>query len=309
MLSFSSSNPLQQCQVTLAAGLICRLCRADRHQHLLATSGALDALATRLAGFAVAGGYVVPGADAVAQNDGLFEAFPEPAPRGAKLGPILEAVATILGDSKYRAYRLIGAPSILAIFPSIKFEPTKKHADSEQEVDLNAPASLHESALTAMEYILPSVHTNMPSNLRSRVVSSQMNYSETRTMSRTSLSKFAASAPWESPRLQSASTEIDSDPDDLETPFIPWLVVLARSSDEMERLMAASILASLIKAGAGGKGSREKSIGLLVVPLLLEMISNNTKAVDSEEYPPTATQRTVLLLSVIVTSNKTQARI
>lgn len=290
LLSISSANPIQQSQVALAAGLISRLCREDRHQQLLATSGALDALASRLASFAVAEGHVVPGADAVAQSDGLFEAFPQPAPQTARIGPILEAIAVMLGDSKYRAYRFIGSPSILSVFPSIKFEPPKGLSDS--SLDVNMFTNSRQSTSTAMEYILPSVHVKIPSTPASRFSSSQPSHSQSRSSSRASLSKFAASAPWESPHLQSTGAE--SEIDEVESPLIPWLVYLVRSCGERERLMAASILASLIKAGVANKAARETSLGLLVVPLLVQMMDENTKENNNSQEELTAAQRAVL---------------
>ncbi|KAM5342952.1 hypothetical protein ACJ41O_013918 [Fusarium nematophilum] len=298
MLSINSTNSLQQSQVPLAAGLISRLCREERHQQALATSGILDALATRLASVAVLRGEVVPGADSAARSDGLSEAFPEPAPKNLRLGPILEAIAAILGDSKYRANRLINSPSILAVFPSLKFEPSGDVADPRFDVEQSTHNLSRQQPLTAMEFMLP---ISLPRSLSSSPYSSLPSggASDSQSSSRSSLSRFSSSAIWDSPRYQPVGSNGD-DPEEVESPFIPWLVHLVRCSDEYERLLAASILAALIKGGAGSKSRRESSLGLLVVPLLVDMISKNDKDVSDVNEVDNAARRIILERAPVV---------
>ncbi|KAJ4261474.1 hypothetical protein NW762_006899 [Fusarium torreyae] len=293
MLSINSTDTLLQSQVSLAAGLISRLCREERHQQALATSGILDALATRLASVAVLRGEVVPGADYSARNDGLFEAFPEPAPRTSKLGSILEAITAILGDSKYRANRLVNSPSILAVFPSIKFEPSG-NIDTEQ----TGPNAARKQPVTAMEYMLP---INLPRNPNTSPYGSAAvgGSSDSQSSSRSSLSKFSSSAIWDPPRYLPLGLS-GEDIEEIESPFIPWLVRLVRRSDEYERLLAASVLAALLKGGVASKGLRETSLGLLVVPLLVEMISRNDKDVSDVNEIDNAIKRTILERAPVV---------
>lgn len=272
MLSMTSSKYILQTEVLLASTLICRLCREERHQHALTMGGVLDSLAAQLARFAVTDGLVVPGAEEHAYGDGLYEVFPEPVPAGAKIGPILEAISCVIGDSKYRANRLIYSPSIMAIFPSVKFEPYEDPRDPHQ---MQPP---RHNGFTAMEFILPSL-PNTVSRTPSAAQSSfpTPDRSDSRTSSRTSLSKFGSSAVWDSPRFQAAGNSGDASNDDIESPFIPWLIHLVRSLSDYERLMAAAVLAALFKAGLGRKSVRETSIGLLVVPILIGLISKNDK--------------------------------
>ncbi|KAF4981194.1 hypothetical protein FZEAL_2963 [Fusarium zealandicum] len=292
MLAIATTSSLLQSQVPLAAGLISRLCREERHQQALTTSGVLDALATRLASVAVLRGEVVPGADSAARNDGLFEAFPEPAPKTLRLGPILEAIAAILGDSKYRANRLVNSPSILAVFPSIKFEQSKEATDSRYDPEQPGPNHSRQQPLTAMEYMLP---ISLPRSLSTSPYKSWElgPSSDSQSSSRSSLSKFSSSAIWDSPRYQPVGSNGD-DTEEIESPFIPWLVHLVRCSGEYERLLASSILAALIKGGMGSKSLRESSLGLLVVPLLVGMLSKNDKDVSDVDEVGNATKRTVL---------------
>ncbi|TWU74143.1 hypothetical protein ED733_005625 [Metarhizium rileyi] len=272
MLSITSSKYILQSEVLFAATIICRLCRQDRHKHALTMGGVLDSLATQLARFAVADGLVVPGAEEHACSDGLYDVFPKPADSGAKIGPILEAISCVIGDSKFRANRLIYSPSMLAIFPSIKFEPYEDPRDANQ---ILLPK---QNGLTAMDLILPSLPT-MTSKASSAAQSSfaTPDRSDSRNSSRTSLSKLGSSAVWDSPRFQASGNAVDVMNEDIESPFIPWLIHLVRSLKEYERLMAAAVLAALFKAGLGRKGDRETSIGLLVVPILISMIAKNDK--------------------------------
>jgi hypothetical protein len=291
MLSITSADNILQSQVTLAAGLISKLCHQEHHQQALATSGILDALATRLASVAVLRGEVIPGADSLARDDGLFEAFPDPAPRTLRLSSILEAITAILGDSKYRANRLAHSPSILAIFPPIKFEPAKI-LDVEQ-----AGPNSRQQPVTAMEYMLP---INLPRSTSASSQSAlQSGSSDSQSSGRSSLSKFSSSALWEASRYSPVGSNGGST-GEIESPFIPWLVNLVRRSDEYERLLATSVLAALIKGGVTSKGSREASLGLLVVPLLVELIAKNDKEVSDVKEVDTATKRIILERTPVV---------
>jgi hypothetical protein len=87
---------------------------------------------------------------------------------------------------------------------------------------------------------------------------------------------------------------------EIESPFIPWLVNLVRRSDEYERLLATSVLAALIKSGVASKGSREASLGLLVVPLLVELIAKNDKETSDVNEVDISAKRTILERAPVV---------
>lgn len=302
IFSITSPKHLLQSQVTLAAGLICRLCREERHQHALATAGVLDLLASQLASFAVSTGYVIPGGEELAYNDGLSDVFPESARPGAKIGPILDAISTILGDSKYRAHRLVNSPAILAVFPSIKFEPSKALSGSKLELESTGNGDTKQQKLTAMDYILPTAHT---ASSRSPAASNSSfatpDRSESRTPSRNSLSKLNSSAVWDSARFQRLGRGSDNNSnDEAESPLIPWLVHLVRSLNGYERLVAASVLTALFRAGLGRKGVRETSLGLLVVPVLIDLIAKHDKDSPDSDEPADATQYFVLERAPVV---------
>ncbi|KAH6608096.1 armadillo repeat [Trichoderma cornu-damae] len=261
ILATTSSSRLQQAQVELAASLLSRICRDERHQQALVHSGVLDMLASRLASFAVSQGHVVPGAEAQAYSDGLYEAFPKEAPQGTQIGPILGAVAAILGDSKYRATRLINSPAILAVFPSIAFE-----ASGLSGTKIRSP--------TAMDHLLPPsplplCTARSPPSSHHHSSANTPDRPESRTPSQTPGPRFVPFAAIES--------SLENSSEDAESPFIPWLILQARSLSGYGRLMAATVLTSLFRAGLGRRGWREASLGTLIVPILIDLIEKNDR--------------------------------
>ncbi|KAG6010981.1 hypothetical protein E4U21_000008 [Claviceps maximensis] len=268
-LSMTLSHHLCQSQVRLVSLLICRLCQDERHQNALVNAGVLDSLAAQLAKFAVADGLVVPGAKDLAIKDGLSELLPEPATASSRIGPLLEAVSCVIGDSKYRASRLVYSPVFLAVFPSIRLEPAEISNSSCSQ------------ALTAMELILPSLpipDSKSQSAAQSTTLSTSERAADSRTPSRTtSRNKSSASGVWDSPRFYAAAHNPETSAEDTESPLIPWLIHLVRSLDDYDRLMAAAVLAALFRAGLGRKGVREATIGFFVVPILVGLIAKNDR--------------------------------
>lgn len=272
----SSSAPGSNLQVfkqnALAIGIICRLCCEERHQQALAAGGVLDLLATQLASVAVRDGFVVPGAEDSAGKDAIFEAFPAAAKRTVKIGPILEAISAVIGDSKYRATRLVNSPSILAVFPSIEAKHFPQLGIAKTQESENSGVELFRPKwLTAMEYLLPAVV--IPQNRSG----TSTPYSHSEYTESKSNRKGKSGVSLESARFHVPGHNGSYPTSDIESPLIPWLVYLVRSLDEEERLTALSVLASLFRAGLCMTIARETSLALLVVPILINSIDRNDK--------------------------------
>ncbi|KAF2454458.1 hypothetical protein BDY21DRAFT_399760 [Lineolata rhizophorae] len=110
----SSATPAQiTTQVGLLLELLCKTIIDDRHRSALARCGVLDLLAARLAALIVSSGHTLPGANPV-----VLRVLPTPAPPRRQLSRLLEAIATVISGSNYRAARFIYSPVILAIFPA-----------------------------------------------------------------------------------------------------------------------------------------------------------------------------------------------
>ncbi|CAI4217250.1 unnamed protein product [Parascedosporium putredinis] len=149
-------DSLTQSQITLAADLISRLCHDVNHKLALSkANGILDALATRLAGFIISDGLVIPGAEwsDKGQQGDAADCIPVPAPRLAKIAPILNAIAVVIGDSRYRAFMLLTSPAILAVLPVAQFIPAQAVRAAWQVAGLST--SGNGESLGAMDYLLP----------------------------------------------------------------------------------------------------------------------------------------------------------
>lgn len=325
ILSQSSLSASVQTQISIAASLISRICLDERHQQGLANSGVLDALATKLASFVVAEGLVIPGAEILAQRDGLQEYFPSAAPSGGKLAIILEAIAVIITDSKFRASQLLYSASILAIFPMS--QPTDLVATQNARAAWNAfnaaGLSVRQTQLNAVDYLLPFVPLHqVKSTSASASAFPPLGTSGSREnlapSVRAAANKYnGASLPsWnDSPGLDSSTVALDNitiDPEEPESPLIAYLILLLRSQTSMTRLMAASVLTVLYRAGLTHK-TRETAIGLLVVPLLVQLLDDPVvplKGKDSlreEEdllLQRAITERTPAILAMLITDSE-----
>ncbi|PMD38916.1 armadillo repeat protein-like protein [Hyaloscypha variabilis F] len=326
ILSQSSQLASIQTQISIAASLISRLCLDERHQQGLANSGVLDALATRLASFVVAEGLVIPGAENLAQRDGLQDFFPAAAPSGAKLSIILEAIAVIITDSKFRASQLLYSPSILAIFPIS--QTTEFIAPQNARAAWNAfnaaGLSVRQSQLNAVDYLLPFVPLHqLKSTTASASAFPPLGTSGSREnlapLGRAATNQYtgAAFSRWsDSLGSDSGTTSLEAiamDPEEPESPLIAYLILLLRSRTAMTRLMAASVLTVLYRAGLTHK-TRETAIGLLVVPLLVQLlddpVGSSLKGKDSlrdeEEVllQRATTERTPAILAMLITDSE-----
>ncbi|XWW98610.1 hypothetical protein V2A60_006610 [Cordyceps javanica] len=210
-------------QNSLAIGIICRLCREVRHQEALAAGGVLDLLATQLASIAVRDGFVVPGAQESATRDAIAGAFPAPAKRNTKIGLVLEALSAIIGDSKYRATRLVNSPSILAVFPSIEARHFpqvgigRSHEPDNSGVELFRP-----KWLTAMEYLLPAVVIPQARSGTSTPFS-HPDYSEAKSDTKSSRKSKSGITPTEAPRFHVPGHNGSYPTSDIESPIIPCI--------------------------------------------------------------------------------------
>ena len=280
ILSQTSPSSSIQCQISLAASLISRVCREERHQQNLASSGALDALATKLASFVVAEGLVVPGAEILAQKEALQEYIPQAAPPNANLSVILEAIAVVIADSKFRASQLLYSPSILAIFPLS--QPTDFVANQNTRAAWNAfntaGLSARQNQLNAVDFLLPCVPYTQPRNANVQAPafpplgtsgSREIVAENGRKLNNTSLQSWVDMTTVD----RTGSNEALGELEEPESPLIAFLIYTLRSQREMERLTAASVLTVLYRAGLANK-TRETAIGLLVIPLLVHMLDD-----------------------------------
>ncbi|KAI0193625.1 armadillo repeat protein [Xylaria flabelliformis] len=279
-----TSDRDNEASITIVAYLIRTLCYEERHQTTLVDSGILDALATRIAAFAMAEGYALPNAEVRARIEGLGEYIPETPISSGSLDELLGAIAAIITDSPFRVCKLIYSPSILAVFPNINtgggqypdtppefiilpgLRPTKPKAPRRMDsvMDLLLPAT-------------PSFPRVLGNGGGFSPPSAQSSREAPSTNGRPSSKLQTSLVSWTPPE-ENTARNVDQ-LGDVESPLVPWLIHLVRTRTGSEALMAASVLTSLFKTGFVYK-TREASMGLLVVPVLLELLEDadaNTK--------------------------------
>lgn len=280
ILAQPQADPVIQEQKRLVSALINLLCKGSHPQSALADIGILDALASMLASFVVSRGEVIPGADSRGAVDGLISLIPEPAPPGANLALTLEAISTIIADSRFRAYALLCSPAIMAVFPSIEVNTTggQEARAAWDALESHGYGNSNGKSFGAMEYLLPTIPISQP-----RGVPAQFSQFPQASSISNRDSNNVRSSSFKFTGLE-ASGE-DTDTDEPGSPLIPWLIHLARSTYGLERVMAASVLTSLYKAGFASP-DREQALAYLVVPLLCELIREHDKEI------PTSIQQT-----------------
>lgn len=287
ILGSESVTAVGQEQKRLVAGLIGWLCRADKHQNALANYGILDALATMLASFVVARGEVVPGAEQLGRSDGMTEMIPDPAPPGSNLAAVLEAISAIISESRFRTCMLIYSPAIMAVLPNAMFSPVRGSRTVWHVMDMAGLTSLRKKMPEAIDYLLPVVPIYQIKSAPSQMAQfPPLGFSAS---SENLASNGRASAKglsgWDAARFGAfgaPASNGDADLDEAESPLIPWLIHLVRSTGGLERVMAASVLASLFKAGFASP-DREAAIGNLVVPVLCRLIKETMATSPSDD--------------------------
>ncbi|KAI1311686.1 armadillo repeat protein [Xylaria venustula] len=273
ILSQRALNRDVETQITIVASLIRNLCQEEHHRTALVDSGILDALATRIAAFAVAEGYVLPKAEVRARIEGLGEYIPEPPISTEGLSDILGAVAAIIHDSPFRVCKLVYSPSILAIFPNFNNGGNQYPKSPPEFILLPGLRPSRPKEPEIMDLLLPRtptyprVHGN---NGGFSSLSTQSSRESPTTNGRPSSKLQTSLVSWTPPE-ETTVRNTDVDVADVESPLVPWLIHLVRARQGDEVLMAASVLAALFKTGFAYK-AREASLGLLVVPVLLALL-------------------------------------
>lgn len=229
---------------------------------------------------------MLPGAEVQSRREGLQEFFPRAAPPNANFAAILEAIAVVIADSKFRASQLLYSPSILAIFPlSQPVEFAASHnARAAWNAFNSAGLSVRQSQLNAVDFLLPIVPLHQVKNTSAQASAfpplGTSNSSQNLAINgRTGTKHTASSLPsWtDSPRQEATLPPQGpsmAEPDDPESPLIAYLILLLKNRTGLVRLMAASVLTVLYRSGLAHK-TRETALGLLVVPLLVHMLGDD----------------------------------
>lgn len=254
-------------QTQMVACLIKNLCREERHQSLLVSSGILDALATKLASFIALNGQVLPRAEILARDEHLEDYIPATALSRSSLNGVLGAIASIIGESPYRACKLIYSPSILATLPLAEVNLTNNSTPTWGPMELPGIRPTKHMNFQPMDLLLP--------------------YNPPQGINHTVISKFPSNTTPRSLSEEHLASNGDADGEEAETPLIPMLIYAIRSwrTRGGDVVGATAILTSLFKAGLAYK-TRESDLGLLIIPVILNILTeaNMSKLSDFNDW-------------------------
>ncbi|MCJ1405232.1 hypothetical protein MMC11_008459 [Xylographa trunciseda] len=258
ILEQSSVALITQQQICLAAALITKTCKEESQRKRLASSGVLDALATRLASFIVATRGPTSPSDA---PDDLGTAEISVATTRSRLSSILQAIGTIISNSKLRTTRFACASAFATVFPRSEADPYSWRAP-------HSRLSKRHPSNNSLDNLLPSLS------------SSQFRDGLSQT---SNFPPLGAHGGWGSKQrpsrgfssaLEITPTEVFSGSEDDETPLIAWLIHVVRAESDVTRLMAAWVLTLLYRAGLANR-RREAGLAMLLVPLIVRMLAGD----------------------------------
>jgi len=258
LLSQTSSSVTVQQQISLTASLVTKTCQEEYQRALLARSGVLEALASRLASFVVATGCcLIP---VTVESEDL-----PPATVRSRLAPILEAVGGIIQHSKARAVQFLSAPAFAAVFPRIEPDAASAYQKKMATWGSYNPNLFgnRQASLNPIETLLPQ----LPSSHQRASPALASNYpplGATGTFGK---------QPQTNRNFSPAPEAFEITEDD-ESPLIAWLIYVVRAEKGMTRLMATWILAILYRCGLASR-RRETGFALLLVPLLVRMLDKD----------------------------------
>ena len=255
VLSQSSTSLVVQQQIALAAALVSKTCSNEFHRKQLADCGVLDALSTRLASFVVACAASGPSYGSGPANTSDIP----PATSKSRLAPILHAIACIITDSKTRTSQFVRSPAFAAIFSRSDGEPYQWRVSlakgfKQQGINNSAETSFPSWGRTSPAHS-PSLHSMSSQGHRTKQPRIGRGYSTA---------------------LEVTPTEVFNGKEDDETPLIGWLLEILKVESGVTRLMAIWVVSLLYHSGLASQ-RREKSMSMLLVPILVRMLEQDSE--------------------------------
>ena len=261
ILDQDATHPIIQQQVSLVASLISKTCKSEARRKQLRYCGILNSLATRLASFLVTPGYIPAMTLTLNPNPRI-----RPAGSRARLAPLLQALCTIIQESKIRVSNFCCSAAFASIFPSDK-DPYS------WRVPL-ASSGKRELSSTSLDAILPPL---IPQNKGGGSNYPPMNSLATWGKPQSSQRAFSSA-------MEITPTEGFAAQDHDETHLVPWLVEVVRAKSGMTRLMAIWLIALMFRSNSVSP-HRTRDLSMQLVPILAGMLDKDSKISDDEELP------------------------
>lgn len=269
LLSQGFSSTINQQRVTLVAALITKTCHKEWQRKLLTQLGILDALANQLSGFLV---------DVL-----VYASLPQLSDKRSALASILEAVGTIVQNSKFRATQFLAAPAFAAVLPR---EESEESSESERKASrwtsnmLNPP-----SGPSTPPYQLEALTSQMP--LASHRVSTGSTTGHLPSGPSGGFGKLAQLSRTFAPAVEVSQSHNNEFTENDESRLITWLIRLARAASGVLRLMAVWILALFHRLGLVSRRV-ETAFAYLLMPILVRMLEKDSRIAPTDKNHPTA---------------------
>ena len=259
LLQRDPSSPLVQQQVALAASLISKTCQKEQQRVMAAQAGILEALAA---------------AAASSISDTLR--YPPHTKTKSSLAPILRAVQFVVADAKSRGVHFLDAPALALALSKLEQAIKNKHEGSKWDSGDLKGSHAHQCSIKVIESLLPpipSAHTRQTPNPQHGCPPfGRIGMSDRQNQGSTSLS--TAIEINQNQGLEYVGEE--------ESPLIPILVHIFRSSDDTTSLVAAGLLVTLHRLGLT-KRPKEPIFAFLLVPSLVRMLDKDPKSTHAHD--------------------------
>ena len=246
----------------MAASLICKTCHKEQQRATAAQTGVLEALAA-----------------ASVTPQFLDNLRYRTHAKISQLAPAFHAAKAIIKDSKGRGIQFLSAPALISAFSGVDTESTDMADDMVGSPGFPKASHTYQNSLKAMDSLMPQLASSQPRSFPA----SQHAYPplgrisglDGQTQSSRSLS--TAIEVIQNQRLEYVGDE--------ESPLIPLLVYLFRSSDDNTKLAAAGLLVTLHRLGLT-KRPKGSIFALLLVPSLVRMLDRDAKSAPSKTGGP-----------------------
>lgn len=276
LLSQDPSSHLNQHEASLAAALITKTCRKEWQRKVLTQVGVLEALGTQLSFFIKATGGCRIARNGIISREANFDTLPSAFERPG-LASILEAVGTIVQNSKYRAIQFLSAPSFTAVLPVAEPDETsgiEKRANIWTSNLFSTPSNFL-TLPNPFETLIPQ----LPNSNHQSSAAAAPNYLPSGvTGGLGNLSQLSRSFGSAIEVLQTQGYDLNKAD---ENSLISWLIYLARAESGATRLMAAWVLAIFYRLGLADR-RREASFAYLLMPILVRMLEKDPKASSTD---------------------------
>ncbi|RAL61765.1 hypothetical protein DID88_002829, partial [Monilinia fructigena] len=173
----------------------------------------------------------------------------------------------------------------MAIFPFIPAgeAPVPQNSKAVWDASNTADSSARQSQLSAIDYLLPVLPQHPVKSAQASAYPPLGSSGSREQIPLNGRGKPTSASIWSDPPPEHESPPRDAQPvpEELESPLIAYLIFVMRSREGEERLMASYLLTVLFRAGLVSK-NREPALGSLVVPLLVQMLDEESTQVKSK---------------------------